>query len=99
MSNEIEHTGDHQITPILQQILELLTELRQQNIVKDWYTTADFAKLTNKAEFTIREYCRHGRIRAKKQGSGRGLHTSWSISREELLRYQKEGLLPIRTTN
>ena len=99
MDNESVGTESQEITPILQQILTLVTELRQQNLVKDWYSTADFAKLTNKAEFTIREYCRHGRIRAKKQGSGRGRHTSWAISHEELLRYRKEGLLPIQTVS
>jgi hypothetical protein len=49
-----------------------------------------------KAEITVREWCRLGRVHAEKKGSGRGRYQSWVISHEELLRIQKEGLLPIR---
>jgi excisionase family DNA binding protein len=71
--------------------LQLLVE---QRTVKDWYTTEEAAKLLGKAEFTVREWCRNGRVRAQKKGSGRGKHQSWVISHEEVLRIQKEGLLP-----
>lgn len=54
----------------------------------------EFARLVGKAEFTCREWCRLGRIRAIKKGSGRGKYQSWAISHEELLLYCKEGLLP-----
>jgi hypothetical protein len=49
-----------------------------------------------KAEFTVREWCRHGRIKAEKRLSGRGAHPSWVVSHVELLRFQREGLLPIQ---
>jgi hypothetical protein len=62
--------------------------------VKDWYTTEEFAQIVGKAEFTCREWCRHGRIHAAKRKSGRGKSCSWATSHEELLRYQREGLLP-----
>ena len=38
-----------------------------------------------------------GRIRGEKKGSGRGRYQSWVISHAELLRVQREGLLPIST--
>jgi hypothetical protein len=63
---------------------------------KDWYSTDEFACLVGKAEFTVREWCRRGRISARKQQSGRGLHFSWVVAHEELLRYQRDGLLPKR---
>jgi hypothetical protein len=54
--------------------LELaLKQLLERQTVKDWYTTEEFARIVGKAEFTIREHCRHGRIAAAKKGSGRGL--------------------------
>jgi hypothetical protein len=62
--------------------------------VKDWYSTEEFARLAGKAEFTVREWCRHGRVRAQKRLSGRGASSAWVVSHAELLRYQREGLLP-----
>jgi hypothetical protein len=59
----------------------------------EWYSTDEFARLVAKAEFTVREWCRHGRIKAQKRLSGRGNSPAWVISHEELLRYQREGLL------
>ncbi len=64
--------------------------------MKAWYSTDEFAQLVGKAEFTVREWCRHGRIKAEKRMSGRGADPAWVISHQELLRYQKEGLLPLR---
>lgn len=72
------------------QVRDLLTS---QRTVKDWYSVEEFAAVVGKSDFTCREWCRLGRIRAIKKNSGRGKHQSWSISHEELLRYQKEGLL------
>jgi hypothetical protein len=73
----------------------LLVEREQ---VRDWYTTQEFANAVGKAEFTIREYCRLGRLRAEKRRSGRGAYPQWVISNAELLRFQREGLLPAQRT-
>ena len=73
-----------------------LQELVRQRTVKDYYDTEEMARIVGKAEFTVREWCRHGRIHAEKKGSGRGMYQSWVVSHEELLRYQREGLLPLR---
>jgi len=69
--------------------------LVSQRTIKDWYTTQDIATMLGKAEYTVREWCRLGRIRAKKAPCVRGGEQEWRVSHEELLRYQKEGLLPI----
>jgi len=79
----------------LDRIESLLTLLVERQQTKEWYTTEELARLLGKAEFTVREWCRLGRIRAAKRQSGRGAYPAWSISHEELLRYQKEGLLPL----
>jgi hypothetical protein len=76
-------------------IEEMLAVLVVRQKVQDWYTTAEAAQLLGKAEFTVREWARLGRIRANKRLSGRGAHPSWVIGHEEILRYQKEGLLPL----
>lgn len=81
----------------LGRIEALLHQLVQQRTVKESYTTAEVAQILGKAEFTVREWCRQGRIRASKRACGRGPTQEWSISHEELLRYQNEGLLPVLT--
>jgi hypothetical protein len=50
----------------------LLAALIEQKSVKEWYSTAKLAKLLRRAEFTVREWCRLGRIRAEKRKCGRG---------------------------
>ena len=77
----------------LGRIEEKLQLLLQQRIVQKFYSTADVAKLLNKAEFTVREWCRLRRIRAEKRPCGRGHSLEWMISHEELDRLKAEGLL------
>jgi hypothetical protein len=72
----------------------MLETLLRQHTVKDFYSTTEIAELLGKAEFTVREWCRLGRIRAQKRLSGRGPHSSWVISHEELVRLRREGLFP-----
>ena len=74
-------------------IVEVLELLRGQQI-KDYYTTEEVAQLLGKSGFTVREWCRNGRIRGEKKGSGRGKYQSWVVSHAELTRIRKEGLLP-----
>jgi len=78
----------------LERIELTLRSLVERQTVKDWYTTEEFAEIVGKAEFTCREWCRRVRIHGQKRKSGRGKHCSWVISHDELLRYQREGLLP-----
>jgi hypothetical protein len=78
----------------LDRIEQALTRLVEQRTVKEWYSTAEVAKLLGKAEFTVREWCRLGRVRAEKKKCGRGVASEWIISHEELTRVRNEGLLP-----
>jgi hypothetical protein len=80
----------------LDRIESLLAALVERQAVKDWYTTEEIARLVGKAEFTVREWCRLGRIHAEKRQSGRGPHACWVVSHQELLRFQREGLLPLK---
>jgi hypothetical protein len=78
----------------LERIEGMLVLLIEQQQVREWYSTDQFAQLVGKAEFTVREWCRLGRVRAEKRRSGRGAFAAWVVSHEELQRYQREGLLP-----
>src|SRR5262245_7248468 len=68
--------------------------LIQERTVKDFYTVKEVAAKLGKAVYTVRDWCRLRRINAKKLPNGRGNEGEWRISHEELIRYQKEGLLP-----
>jgi predicted site-specific integrase-resolvase len=83
----------------LNRIEEMLAVLVERQTIKDYYEMEEFSRLVGKAAFTVREWARLGRIRAEKRRSGRGAFASWVVSHAELLRYQKEGLLPAPTAN
>ena len=74
----------------------LLRQLLNQRVEQQFYSTADIAQLLGKAEFTVREWCRLGRINAAKRPCGRGSSLEWMISHEELARIQSVGLLPAK---
>ncbi len=59
------------------------------------YTIAEAAQVLGKVDYTVREWARTGRIRAEKRRSGRGRYQEWVVSREEIERYRREGLLPL----
>jgi len=80
----------------LENIERLLAQLVTKTLVKSWYTVEEFATLVGRSNFTCREWCRLGRIHAEKSMTQSGATTTWTISQEEYLRYQREGLLPLR---
>ena len=80
----------------LDRIEAMLKQLVERQAVKEFYEIEEFARLVGREPFTCREWARHGRIRAEKKLSGRGAYARWVVPHAELLRYQKEGLLPIR---
>ena len=94
---ELRWVMDGELMERLGRLEAMIALLIERETAKAWYGTDEFARIVGKAEFTVREWCRHGRIRAEKKDSGRGAYASWVISHAELLRYQKEGLIPTRT--
>ncbi len=73
-----------------------IRQLVQERTIKDWYSTADIAAIVSRSEFTVREWCRLGRIQAEKRSCGRGYSGEWMVSHQELTRVRNEGLLPER---
>ena len=62
---------------------------------KDFYTVSEAADAMARAPYTVREWCRLGRLNATKALSGRGIDGEWRISHEEVQRWRREGLLPV----
>ena len=80
----------------LERIETVLAALVESKTAKEWYSTGEVAKIMGKAEFTVREWCRLGRVYAEKRECGRGHSQEWIISHAELQRIRNEGLLPAR---
>lgn len=78
----------------LERIETTLHQLIEQKTVKEFYTVAEVAEMLGKAEFTVREWCRLGRVAAGKRDCGRGNAAEWIIAHEELQRIRNYGLLP-----
>lgn len=78
----------------LVRIEQALNDIAQQRTIKEWYSTTEAAGMLGKAEFTVREWCRLGRVHASKRSCGRGVSQEWIIAHEEMQRIRNEGLLP-----
>ena len=100
MSASISDSPDPDVTMSIEERLEKIEELIcvliERQTIREWYSTREFSRIVGRAEFTVREWCRRGRIRATKKLSGRGAYARWAVSHAELVRYQREGLLPIQ---
>lgn len=79
----------------LKRIEDSIDVLVSQKTIKDWYTTDEVADIVGRAPFTVREWCRLGRLKAIKRLTGRGNTLEWIIGHEELQRLRNHGLLPI----
>jgi hypothetical protein len=84
-----------EIASRLERIENLLSVLTSQEQQKEYYSTSEVAEILSRAEFTVREWCRLGRIWAEKRQCGRGTSKEWMISHVELQRIRNEGLLPL----
>ena len=84
----------NEILERLDRIETTLRTLVKQCHLQDWYGTKAAAEILGKSPYTVREYCRLGRIDAEKRPCGRGKSKEWMISHAELERLKAEGLLP-----
>lgn len=73
-----------------------LRKLNEAPRAKEAYTVAEFAALVNRTEYTVREWARLGRVNGEKTIGGRGDRAEWRFSSQELIRYQREGLMEPR---
>lgn len=86
---------DARLSGVEDVLVALRDYLEERKTVKESYTTTEAAALLGKRPYTVREWCRLGRIHAVKAMCGRGGEVEWRISHEELERFRNEGLLPL----
>ena len=86
--------NENEILQRLERIETALHAIIDQRMIKDFYTTSEIARILGKAEFTVREWCRLGRVLAQKRPCGRGVSKEWIVSHAELERLRNEGLRP-----
>lgn len=84
------------VSDVLRCVRRIEDAVVRQATIKAAYTIAEFAKLVRRDESTVREWCRLRRVNATKRACGRGCSQEWSLSHEELVRYQSERLLPLK---
>jgi len=101
---ELRSPGDvracacHELAQRMMRFEECLARLerrvdREVRVRQQWLTVADVSAELGKSEFTVREWCRLGRINARKCGERRGANLQWRIAAEEVDRYRRDGLL------
>ncbi len=84
-----------QLNEMRTMILNIHEKLDTPKESRTWYSVEEAAKMLGKGAYTVREWCRHGRIFAAKRAERRGGAELWSISSDEVARYKNEGLLPL----
>ena len=77
----------------LERIESALSHLTRQQTIKEFYATEEVAEIVGRSPYTVREWCRAGRVHAQKRRCGRGRAKEWMISHAELTRIRNEGLL------
>lgn len=76
-------------------LVQILGRLAVPKETREWYPVEEVAAMLGKTTYTVREWCRLGRINATKRSERRGGTELWNISAAEIARYKDEGLLPL----
>ena len=94
--NKQDRQSDAHIYVLLERIEAKVDSLLRQPTDQEFYDVTQFAKRVERKVFTVRAWCREGRVNAIKRQGGRGTARSkeWQISHQELQRYLNHGLLP-----
>jgi hypothetical protein len=79
--------------------IEALLELQiNEKATQEWYDTKTVGEILGRSAYSVREWCRLGRVNAEKRMCGRGTAKEWMISNIELQRIKSKGLLTPKVT-
>jgi len=93
---ELAEQLSQRLTAIEMALQAIVSQSATSTAAKEFYTTKEAAVILGKRPYTVREWCRLGRVHGEKAEFGRGLDDEWRISHGELLRIQNEGLLSVQ---
>jgi len=82
-----------------ERIERLLEALVKRGAEKSYYSVDEFSAIVGRQPFTVRQWCNLGRINAERSMTQTGPSSRWVISQQEYVRFQREGLLPLRRCN
>lgn len=95
--------SDERLTMDRDSVVEILDRLRRleekldhvsvSSPTRSHYSASEVAEILGNSLGTVQKWCREGRIRCAKRAAGRGRAKEWSVTHEELVRIQNEGLL------
>jgi hypothetical protein len=94
MTFELPPGLESRLTGIETMLAEIRHALTGPQAGRQSYTVEEAAALMGRKPYTVREWCREGRVNATKRPEKRGGAELWNISSEEIARYKDEGLLP-----
>lgn len=92
---EMRHLSE-QLNDLKSTVINLRETVALPKIAKKLFTPKEFGELpgVDRERYTVSEWCRLGRVNARKADAGRGEDGEWRIAWAEYERYLNEGLLP-----
>lgn len=77
---------------------DVMSQRPRETIEQAWFSPVELARLIGRTSYTVRQWCRLGRLKARKRACGRGSHLAWEIPVEELQHYRNHGIRPADMT-
>lgn len=88
------------VVELMQHIDKLYERIGEQNSeLPEALSVEQAADYLGRRPYTVRQWCRNGRIKACRAQSGKGPYKEWRISKESIEYYQANGLLPLYTND
>jgi len=61
---------------------------------REWFSPEKIGSIIGRTANTVRQWCRHGRLKARKRVCERGRYVDWEIHADQLWHYCEHGLRP-----
>jgi excisionase family DNA binding protein len=93
MTTDCSTGFESQFAELRTMLIEIRGLISSPTVPRESYSVEEAAALLGRGTYTVREWCRNGRINATKRAEKRGGAALWSISADEIRRFRDEGQL------